>query len=176
MLARRLVQSFALALDLPETHFDDLTTYPGADGVLNYYAASTPEDVAASRDNGDVGLGSHTDLQCFTLLWQDQVGGLQVLSPEGQWIMAQPIPGTIVVNIGDYMMRLTNDRFKSTVHRVFNRTTVDRISMPMFFGFNFNEKCGVLPTCTDEANPAKYEPISCAEVSLDLLLWIAKHY
>ena len=162
-LARRLVQTFALSLDLPENHFDHLVTYPGSDGVLNYYPANTPEEVARAG-NSEVGIGSHTDLQCFTLLWQDEVGGLQILSPEGQWLMAQPMPGTLVVNIGDYMMRLTNDRFKSTVHRVFNRTTVDRISMPFFFGFNFNEKCGVLPTCVDDAHPAKYEPISCAEV------------
>ncbi|TIA29030.1 Clavaminate synthase-like protein, partial [Aureobasidium pullulans] len=165
-LARRLIQSFALALDLPENHFDKLTTYPGSDGVLNFYEANTPAEIAAmnsSSKSGDVGLGSHTDLQCFTLLWQDEVGGLQILTPEGQWIMAQPIPGTLVVNIGDYLMRLTNDKFKSTVHRVFNRSTFDRISMPFFFGFNFNEKCGVLPTCIDESNPPKYEPISCAE-------------
>ncbi|TIA32774.1 Clavaminate synthase-like protein [Aureobasidium pullulans] len=165
-LARRLIQNFALALDLPENHFDKLTTYPGSDGVLNFYEANTPAEIAAmnsSSKSGDVGLGSHTDLQCFTLLWQDEVGGLQILTPEGQWIMAKPIPGTLVVNIGDYLMRLTNDKFKSTVHRVFNCSTFDRISMPFFFGFNFNEKCGVLPTCIDESNPPKYEPISCAE-------------
>ncbi|THW58903.1 Clavaminate synthase-like protein [Aureobasidium pullulans] len=159
-LARRLIQSFALALDLPENHFDRLTTYPGSD------EAKTLAEITAmnsSSKSGNVGLGSHTDLQCFTLLWQDEVSGLQILTPEGQWIMAQPIPGTLVVNIGDYLMRLTNDKFKSTVHRVFNCSTSDRISMPFFFGFNFNEKCGVLPTCIDESNPPKYEPISCAE-------------
>ena len=182
-LARRLVRVFALALDLPETYFDSLTTYPGSDGVFNYYPAMTPEEASASTD---VGLGSHTDLQCFTLLWQDMNGGLQVLNKDGQWIKASPIKDTFVVNIGDYLMRLTNDRMKSTVHRVYNRSTVDRYvlphpqvpcpsssmavsnvvtrySMPFFFGFNFNEKCGVLDVCTDKTNPAKYEPISCGD-------------
>ncbi|KIW45448.1 uncharacterized protein PV06_03840 [Exophiala oligosperma] len=159
-LARRLVRIFALALDLPETYFDGVTTYPGSDGVFNYYPAMTAEQASDSRD---VGLGSHTDLQCFTLLWQDMNGGLQVLNKDGQWIKASPVRDTFVVNIGDYLMRLTNDRLKSTVHRVFNRSTVDRYSMPFFFGFNFNEKCGVLPSCTDENNPPKYEPISCAD-------------
>ena len=134
-----------------------------SDGVFNYYPKMTEAEVAASED---VGLGSHTDLQCFTLLWQDMIGGLRVLNKDGQWIKATPIEGTIVVNIGDYLMRLSNDRFKSTVHRVYNRSTVDRYSMPFFFGFNFNEKCGVLPTCTDENNPPKYEPISCGDVSI----------
>lgn len=62
------------------------------------------------------------------------IGGLQVLNKEGQWIMAVPVEGTIVVNIGDFMMRLCNDMYKSTVHRVYNRATVERISMPFFFG------------------------------------------
>lgn len=159
-LARRLVKIFALCLDLPEDYFDKLTTYPGSDGVFNYYPAMTPEQAAQSED---IGLGSHTDLQCFTLLWQDMMGGLQVLSKDGQWMKATPIKDTIVVNVGDYLMRLSNDRFKSTVHRVFNRSTVDRYSMPFFFGFNFNEKCGVLPSCTDEDNPPKYESISCGD-------------
>lgn len=164
-LARRMIRVFALALDLPEDYFDSIVTYPGADGVLNYYPAS--EDSSADRmvDAGDVGLGAHTDLQSFTLLWQDAVGGLQVLNHEGQWIKVPPVPDTFVVNIGDFLMRLSNDRFKSTVHRVFNRASVDRYSMPFFFGFNFNEQCAVLPSCVSESNPAKYEPITCGEVS-----------
>lgn len=118
-----------------------------------------------AESSADVGLGAHTDLQCFTLLAQDMVGGLQVLSKEGQWLNVKPIADTFVVNIGDYLMRMTNDRLKSTVHRVHNHSTVDRYSMPFFFGFNFNEKCSVLPSCTDEKSPPKYEPISCGEAS-----------
>lgn len=122
-LSRRLVKIFALALDLPEDYFDHLTTYPGSDGVLNFYPGMTPEQAASSKD---VGIGSHTDLQCFTLLWQDSNGGLQVLNNENCWIKASPIEDTFVVNLGDYLSRLTNDRMKSTVHRVYNRSTHDR--------------------------------------------------
>lgn len=165
-LARRLVRIFALCLELPETYFDKMVTYPGADGVLQFYPGIAPDNVARSQD---VGIGSHTDLQCFTLLWQDSLGGLEVLNRAGQWIKARPIPGTFVINIGDYMARLTNDRFQSTVHRVHNRSLHDRISMPFFFGFNFNLQCGVLPTCTDDQNPARYEPISCGDVSMTSL-------
>ena len=163
-LARQMMKVFAGCLDLPEDYFDALTTYPGADGVFNYYPGLTPE-LARQEGPIDVGLGAHTDLQCLTLLWQDQIGGLQVLNTRGEWIKAQPIPGTFVVNIGDFFMRMSNGRLKSTVHRVYNRTTQDRLSMPFFLGFNFNETCSVLPTCTDENNPPKYEPISCGEVS-----------
>lgn len=129
-LARKLVRVFALSLSLPEDYFDSRVTYPGADGLYNYYPPST----AAEKADNSVGLGSHTDLQLFTLLWQDMIGGLQVLNKEGQWIMATPVQGTIVVNIGDFMMRLCNDLYKSTVHRVYNRATAERISMPFFFG------------------------------------------
>lgn len=166
-LARRLIRVFATALDLPETYFDHLVTFPGADGVVNYY----PKNVVPPNGDGDdaavidVGIGAHTDLQSFTLLWQDMVGGLQVLTKEGQWVKVPPVEDTFVVNIGDFLMRLSNDRFKSTVHRVYNRAPVDRYSMPFFFGFNFNEECAVLPSCTSEGNPPKYEPITCGEAS-----------
>ncbi|KAF6809837.1 2OG-Fe(II)oxygenase superfamily protein [Colletotrichum sojae] len=158
-LARSMIRIFALALDVPENYFDDVTTYPGSDSVFNFYPKNTePEDASI-----DVGLGAHTDLQCFTLLWQDAVGGLQVLTKDGQWVRVPPVPGTFVVNIGDFLQRLSNDRFKSTVHRVYNHAPKDRYSMPFFFGFNHNEQCSVLPTCAGEGNPPKYEPISCGE-------------
>ena len=168
-LARRMIRVFALALDLPETYFDGIVTYPGADGILNYY----PRNEGPANAAIDVGLGAHTDLQCFTFLWQDSVGGLQVLTKEGEWIKVPPVTDTFVVNIGDFLMRLSNDRFKSTVHRVYNYAPVDRYSMALFFGFNFNEKCAVLPSCTDEDNPPKYTPITCGEVSgLDGLMYL----
>ena len=166
---------FALSLDLAEDYFDSRTTYPGADGVFNYYPTTTEAETA----NNAVGLGSHTDLQLFTLLWQDMTGGLQVLKRDGQWIKATPVEGTIVVNIGDFMMRLCNDLYVSTVHRVYNRSSVDRVSMPFFFGelnlctpcrdasnvlgLNFNCVEGVVPSCTSEENPPKYERISCGD-------------
>ncbi|KAI1504127.1 hypothetical protein F5X99DRAFT_51976 [Biscogniauxia marginata] len=158
-LARRLVRMFALSLGLEEGYWDDKVTYPGADAVFNYYPPRSEEEV---QDNF-VGLGSHTDLQLFTLLWQDAVGGLQVLTKEGQWIRAPPIDGTLVVNIGDFMMRLCNDTYKSTVHRVTNESTKERVSLPFFFGLNFNCVEGVVPSCTSESNPPKYEPISCGD-------------
>ncbi|UJO13214.1 2-oxoglutarate-Fe(II) type oxidoreductase ppzC [Fulvia fulva] len=164
-LARHLVRTFALALELPEDYFDSRVTYPGADGVYNYYPPSTAQDL----EDNTCGLGSHTDLQLFTLLWQDAHGGLQVLKPGNlstdpyQWIKAVPVPDTIVVNIGDFLMRLSNDTFKSTVHRVYNKTGKEQVSMPFFFGLNFNCVEGVIPSCVNEQNSARYEPISCGD-------------
>jgi isopenicillin N synthase-like dioxygenase len=128
-----LLPIFALSLDLPEDYFTPVTTYPGADGVYNFYPKAHGSSATSSSD---VGLGSHTDLQCFTLLWQDLHGGLQVLNSKQEWVWATPIEGTFVVNIGDFLSRLTNDRYRSTIHRAYNRgiCNEDRISMPFFFG------------------------------------------
>ncbi|KAE8359687.1 hypothetical protein BDV27DRAFT_168379 [Aspergillus caelatus] len=157
---RKLVRIFALALGEREDYFDGVTSHPGADALYIHYPGVP--DVAAGS-NIDVGIGSHTDIQCFTLLWQDNSGGLQVLSAQDEWLDARPIGGTLVVNIGDFLQRLSNNKFKSTVHRVYNRQPDSRYSMPFFFGFNPEAVCKVVPSCVDDEHPPLYEPISCGE-------------
>ncbi|KAH8885930.1 oxidoreductase-like protein [Thozetella sp. PMI_491] len=165
-LARRMIKLVALALELPDTYFDELSTYPGGDMGINFYPGHGDTPVA---DLEEVGLGAHTDLQVLTLLYQsDDDKGLQVLNNAGEWVYAPPKDGTFVVNIGDFLMRMTNDRLKSTVHRVIHHGRTDRYSMPFFFGFNFAAKLGVLPCCVSEENPAKYEPATIGEVSLPI--------
>lgn len=165
MLARKMIRIFALALDMPEDYFDAVTTNPGADGLYVHYPPTPADMVEENNGNVDVGIGSHTDIQCVTLLWQDMSGGLQVLSASDEWLDARPIAGTLVVNIGDFLQRLSNNRFKSTVHRVYNRQPTSRYSMPFFLGFNPDSVCKVVPSCIDETHPALYEPISCGKVS-----------
>ena len=161
-LARKMIRIFALALELPEDYFDAVTTHPGADAVFIHYPGVQTKDT----ENIDVGIGAHTDIQCLTLLWQDMSGGLQVLSSDGEWLDAAPIEGTLVVNIGDLLQRLSNNKFKSTVHRVYNRQTASRYAMPFFLGFNPEAVCSVVPTCIDEDHPALYPPISAGQVSV----------
>ncbi|KAL8907438.1 MAG: hypothetical protein Q9207_001408 [Kuettlingeria erythrocarpa] len=112
-LAWALTRAFALSLDFPEDAFDSKVQYPDASMQVNFYppiakgsGTSDPED-----PNACVSIGSHTDFLLLTMLWQDNVGGLQVLNLEGQWIAAHPIEGTLVVNIGDYLQRITNDNY-----------------------------------------------------------------
>ncbi|KAI0514768.1 2OG-Fe(II) oxygenase [Xylaria bambusicola] len=164
-VARALVRCFALSLDLPEDFFADKFTHPDAALGLNYYPPlpGVPQKAPAEQGETEVSIGSHTDFQLFTILWQDNNGGLQVLNRQGQWINAKPIPGTFVVNIADYMQRITNDRYVSTVHRAQNYSGHERISMPFFFGFNLNESCGVLDSCVAEGEEKKYGEISCEE-------------
>ena len=141
------------------------------DKIWTNWRSSYPPIAGLSEDEQDgrsdqrapVSIGSHTDFQLFTILWQDDRGGLQVLNRQGQWIRAAPIPGTLVVNIADYLQRITNDRYVSTVHRVQNRSGRERVSMPFFVGFNWNESCGVLDSCVAPGEEKKYNEISCAE-------------
>ena len=155
------IRLFALALNLPEDYFDAITTHSGADAIFIHYPGVQNE----KPDDIDVGIGAHTDIQCLMLLWQDMSGGLQVLSSEGEWLDAAPIEGTLVVNIGDLLQRLSNNRFKSTVHRVYNRQKASRYAMPFFLGFNPEAICSVVPTWVDEKHPALYPPISSGQVS-----------
>ncbi|KAH9850226.1 2OG-Fe-II oxygenase [Lenzites betulinus] len=159
-LGQSLFPLFALALDLPEDFFDDKTTKPAAIMRLLYYPPQTGD-----VDDRVEGIGAHTDLiwQCFTILWQDEVPALQVLNNDGKWIDAVPIPGTFVVNLGDQFARWTNDVFKSTVHRAVNRSGVERYSMPLFFGTDYDVKLEPLPSCVSADFPPKYEVVTAGE-------------
>ncbi|OAA32452.1 2OG-Fe(II) oxygenase [Moelleriella libera RCEF 2490] len=160
-LARALTRTFALSLGLPETAFDSKVVYPDATLNMNYYPPiirSPPAD-----GNTRVSIGSHTDFQLFTILWQDAAGGLQVLNRDGQWINAKPIPGTFVVNIADCLQRITNDKYVSTIHRAQNWSGRERISLAFFWGFGLHEKCQVLDNCVAPGSSKKYEDIQCSE-------------
>ncbi|CDO72161.1 hypothetical protein BN946_scf184970.g13 [Trametes cinnabarina] len=168
-LGKSLFPLFALALDLPEDFFDDKTTKPAAIMRLLYYAPQTGE-----VDDRVEGIGAHTEIvslrvpwmlitQCFTILWQDEVPALQVLNNDGKWIDAVPIPGTLVVNLGDQFARWTNDVFKSTVHRAVNRSGVERYSIPLFFGSDYDVKLEPLPSCVSDDCPPKYEVVTAGE-------------
>ncbi|KAK4183898.1 2OG-Fe(II) oxygenase [Podospora australis] len=162
-LGRCLLRSFSLALGLEEDALDGKFVYPDAGLAINYYPPLPP---SGKEEEEEVGIGSHTDFQLFTILWQDSVGGLEVLSTQGQWLRAKPIEGTLVLNFGDYMQRITNGKWLSTVHRVRNVTEQqpkERMSMAFFFGFGLHESCGVIETCLEEGEEVKYEEVGCAE-------------
>ncbi|KAK4199460.1 hypothetical protein QBC40DRAFT_307427 [Triangularia verruculosa] len=166
-LGRQLVRVFALALGLGEHDLDEKFTWPDAGVAVNYYPPITPrspqQQPHSEPQQPKVGIGSHTDFQLFTLLYQDDVGGLQVLSPEGQWLNARPVEGTLVVNFGDYMQRITNGKWVSTVHRVVNNSGKERLSIAFFWGFGLHESCGVLDSVLEEGEEKKYEEIGCWE-------------
>lgn len=158
-LGRSLFPLFALALDLPENYFEDKTKEAAAIMRVLHYPPQT-----GPHDDRVVGIGAHTDFECFTILWQQTgVQALQVLNTDKEWINATPIEGTLVINLGDQFARWTNDIFKSTVHRAINRTGVERYSMPLFFGTDYNVKLEAIPSCVSPERPAKYEVVTAGE-------------
>jgi isopenicillin N synthase-like dioxygenase len=158
LLAQRIFGAFALAIGLPEDYFRPLTDrHMSLIRILHY--PSTPGPL----DERQLGTGAHTDHECFTILFQDEVQALQVKNRRGEWIDAPPIPGTFVVNIGDQMARWTNGLFQSTPHRVANLTGRARHSVPCFVGPNPDAVIEALPSCVSPDNPAKYPPIVAGE-------------
>ena len=150
-VGQRVLEGFALALEAPRTYFRDLYKRPLVRTRLLHYP---PQPEGSGEDQ--FGAAPHTDWGCMTLLWQDQVGGLQVRNRAGQWIAAPYIEGTFVVNIGDMLERWSNDLFVSTPHRVVNASGRERYSIPMFYDPDFDTAVECLPNCSGPGNPPKY--------------------
>ncbi|WP_417582136.1 isopenicillin N synthase family dioxygenase [Nitrincola sp.] len=153
-LGSMIFRAFALALELDEQYFLPYITKPMAHmRVLSYPSQE------GQVDEQQIGIGPHSDYECFTILRTDEVPALQVLNSQGDWIQAPPIPGAFVVNVGDLMARWTNNYFASTLHRVINASGRERFSIPFFFGPNSQSLIEVLPTCQNPDWPAQYPPI-----------------
>lgn len=152
-LGFRLMRAFALALEIEADYFVRHVDRPISRGSLIYYP---PQPPFLERDQ--FGVAPHTDYGCLTLLYQADVGGLEVLGKSGEWLTALPIEGTFVVNVGDLLARWTNDRFASTAHRVVNRSGRERLSIAVFV--DPNDDTLIEPACRAGEAP-HYPPVTC---------------
>lgn len=160
-LGHTLFRAFALALELEEDYFLPLIRKPCAHmRILRY----PPQEVVVSEKQ--IGIGAHSDYECFTILNQNGDSALQVLNAAGVWVEAPPIPDTFVINVGDMMARWTNDLFCSTLHRVINRSGKERYSIPLFFGPDYDTVISPLPSCQDADHPPLYPPIKAGDYIL----------
>lgn len=151
--ARRLHIAFAIDLGLAEDFFDDKIDRPLATLRLLHYPA--PE--AGGADAG-IGAGAHTDYGNVTLLATDGVAGLQVRTRDGEWVDAPTISGAFICNIGDCLMRWTNDVYVSTPHRVV-RPVRERYSIALFMDPNADALVSAIPSCVPAGESARYAPI-----------------
>ena len=157
-LARKLISALSLSLGLPATYFDALQRNPITIQRLLHYP---PQQGDVAQE--EIGIGAHTDYGFLTILSQDSVGGLQVRNRAGEWVSAPPVEDTFIINIGDLVQTLTNDRYTSTMHRVVNTTGRERYSIPFFIDLDFDAVVEPLPTCVSAENPARYSPYTCGE-------------
>jgi isopenicillin N synthase-like dioxygenase len=157
-LGRRIHHGFALDLGIGEDFFEDKLDAPLATLRMLHYPA---------RPNGqerapDSGAGMHTDYGNLTILATDGVAGLQVRARNGVWLDAPHIPGTFVCNIGDCLMRWTNDVYISTPHRV-AIPVQDRYSVAFFLDPNPDARVEVLQSCIAPGAASRYQPTSGAD-------------
>jgi isopenicillin N synthase-like dioxygenase len=156
-LARRLLRSIALSLDLDEDHFVPFHQHPVVGLRLLRYPPRL--DDAGERD---FGCGAHTDWGAITVLAQDTTGSLQVLGPDDDWVDVEPHPDALVINLGDLIEVWTNGRYRSTMHRVLGGSR-DRYSVALFCDLDVDATIECLPTCTGPDDPPRYAPTTVGE-------------
>ncbi|MFC4127925.1 isopenicillin N synthase family dioxygenase [Nocardia rhizosphaerae] len=162
-VSRVLLTAFTDALGLAPGYFEHMIDYSIDTLKMNNYTLPEGEIELAGELTG---MGAHTDFGILTVLWADRVPGLQVLDHEGVWHDVQPADGALLVNLGDAMARWTNDRWRSTVHRVDPPVVDGRIlrrrSAAFFFDGNFDAVIETLPGCARTDHPG-YPPITVAD-------------
>ncbi|MEZ5666001.1 MAG: 2-oxoglutarate and iron-dependent oxygenase domain-containing protein [Alphaproteobacteria bacterium] len=162
-LARHLRHAFAMALGLAEDFFEPFYGKPLVQLSLLHYRPPR----SLSEDDLEIGAGEHRDTGAFTLLMQDETGGLEVGHRAGEWVAAPPIRGAYVINIGDMMMHWTNGRFVSTPHRVVNRSARSRHSMPFFVNPDFDVTVAPLPALIRPGEQPAFAPLHNGRFMVD---------
>ncbi len=161
-LGDRVLDIIATALDVDRHYFDDKYDHQSSVSRVVRYPARKE-----AADAGQLRAGEHTDYGTVTFLRGDAVpGGTEVMTRDGEWVEVICPPGGFVCNIGDALARWTNDRWKSTLHRVGNpppdAKNVDRISLVHFHSPNHDALIECIPSCIGDKGP-KYEPITFAD-------------
>jgi isopenicillin N synthase-like dioxygenase len=156
-----LLRSIATYLNLGENYFDDKITDGNSILRAIHYPPITGEPNSAIRAE------QHEDINLITLLVGASAGGLQVMKMDGSWKDINVDAGELVINVGDMLQRLANNRLKSTTHRVINppreQWHLPRLSIPFFLHPISEMDLTCLENCIDEAHPLAYEPITAGE-------------
>jgi isopenicillin N synthase-like dioxygenase len=157
-LGSRLLEATAHGLGLPRTWFEDKTRLGNSVLRLAHYPP-VPADAEGVR------AAAHEDINVITLLLGAEEAGLEVLTGEGRWLPINPPPGSLVVNVGDMLQRLTNHVLPSTTHQVVNpapeRRGFSRLSTPFFLHFEPDFEIRTLASCVEPGRPDRYpEPIT----------------
>jgi isopenicillin N synthase-like dioxygenase len=153
-LGIELHRPIALDLGLPANWFYASLDAPLATLRILRYPPATAAEIT--------GAGEHTDYGNLTLLMTDDAGGLEVKTRNGDWTPVPHLPGAIIINIGDCLMRWTNDVYASTPHRVTHKAPRERLSLAFFLDPNPDAEVVAIPTCVTADRPARYPPTTGA--------------
>ncbi len=158
-----ILSAIAMNLKLDPRFFDDTVQDGNSILRLLHYPPQTEPP-----PEGSVRAGAHEDINVITLLLGAEEGGLEVLHRNGSWLAVNPPPGSLVVNVGDMLQRLTNHVLPSTTHRVMNpkpeRSRFPRYSTPFFLHFNPDYEIKTLASCITPERPNKYpEPLKAQD-------------
>lgn len=159
-----MLRAIALYLGLEETYFDDKVKSGNSIlRAIHYFPIENPEEIPDDA----VRAAEHGDINLITLLMGASADGLQVKRKDGKWIPITALPDQIVVNVGDMMSRLTNNKLKSTIHRVVNppkdKMKTSRFSIPFFMHPISEMDLTCLESCIDEENPKLYKDVTAGE-------------
>ncbi len=158
---KKLLQAIALYLGLDEFYFDDWVNNGNSILRAIHYPPITNEPKSAIRAE------QHEDINLITLLVGASADGLQILTKQDEWIGVTSLPDQIVVNVGDMLQRLTNNKLRSTTHRVVNPPRelwhTSRFSIPFFLHPKGNMSLECLTSCIDEQNPKHYPDATAGE-------------
>lgn len=173
-LTERVMGLMALALGLPEAWFEPfIDRHTSALRALHYPDLSDPALDGRPPEPGQLRAGAHTDYGTLTLLRQDDApGGLEVQALDGSWVPVPPTAGAYVVNVGDALARWTNDRWRSTLHRVVVPPVdagrdCSRQSMAFFHNANWDAVIECIPTCLEPGEQPRYAPVTAGRHLMD---------
>lgn len=163
----QMLRAIALFLELDEYYFDNKVFNGNSILRAIHYPPIT------SDPNDAIRAGEHEDINLITLLVGASADGLEVLNRQGEWLDITEVENHIVVNVGDMLQRLTNDRLKSTTHRVVNppkeKWNEPRFSIPFFLHPRPEARLDCLASCITVENPKKYEDCSANEFLMQRL-------
>ena len=160
----QILRALALYLNLPENYFDPKVK--NGNSILrpiHYYPIENPDSIPTDA----VRAAAHGDINLITLLMGASAEGLEVLRRDEKWIPITALPNQIIVNVGDMLARLTNDKLKSTIHRVVNpsknKMHTSRYSIPFFMHPRADMDLTCLSSCIDQENPKKYSDMNAGQ-------------
>lgn len=152
-----LLAAVASSLNLSHDFFKRKYRYPLQRTQTIWYP---PAENPSTFEGITYGVAPHTDYGCITLLWQDDTGGLEVKNLQNEWIPADPIADTLVINIGDLLCRWSNNRYRSNMHRVINKSGKERFSIATFYDPDFDAVIDPLELGVPDAEGSHYEPVT----------------